>query len=106
MPRSTFALALVLPVVLAACAQPGGTGSTTAAGSEMATAAPAASAGGCGAETRQSLIGQSVSVLDASALPPDARVLFPGMSASSEFRPGRLNIVIGGGDQVERVYCG
>lgn len=67
---------------------------------------PAQDPGACGAGTRQDLVGQRVNVLDSSALPEGTRVLFPGMSATQDFNPARLNIAIGTSDQIDRVYCG
>lgn len=60
----------------------------------------------CGAAARQGLVGQRADVLDASALPAGSRVLLPGMSATMDFLPDRLNIEIDGADTVARVYCG
>lgn len=96
MPRPIHLTPFVLALGLGACAQIDA-GLDRVAGQDP---------GACGAGTRQELVGQPVSVLDASALPEGTRVLFPGMSATQDFRPDRLNITIGASDQVERVYCG
>jgi hypothetical protein len=33
-------------------------------------------------------------------------VLFPGMAATMDYLPGRVNVVVGTNDRIERVYCG
>lgn len=60
----------------------------------------------CGAGARQGLVGQSAGVLDPSSFPEGTRVLFPGMAATMDFAPGRMNVEVGGDDRVARVYCG
>lgn len=107
MPRSTgLPLVLTLAFALGACAQAGPEGAMAPGDAATAGAAPAGARGACGAEARQALVGQSVSVLDASELPADTRMLFPGMSATTDFRPDRLNVSIGASDRIDRVFCG
>ncbi|MFQ8430304.1 I78 family peptidase inhibitor [Amaricoccus sp. W119] len=60
----------------------------------------------CGAIDHQDLVGQSAAALDASALPEGTRVLYPGMPATTDFRPDRMSVEVGGGDTVARVVCG
>jgi hypothetical protein len=60
----------------------------------------------CGAAARQDLVGTSVGGLDASTLPENRRVLFPGMAATMDFQPERLNVEVGSDDRIARVYCG
>jgi Peptidase inhibitor I78 family len=60
----------------------------------------------CGAAELQNLVGQPVSALNAAELPEGRRILFPGMAATQDFVPGRLNVEVGPEDQVTRVYCG
>lgn len=39
-------------------------------------------------------------------LPADARVLGPGVQATMDFRPDRLNVIIDGQRRILRLYCG
>ncbi|CAN5744912.1 hypothetical protein BH23PSE1_BH23PSE1_14250 [soil metagenome] len=89
---------LGLAGVLGACAQmavPGGEPDVMAAAGDA-----------CGAEPRQDFVGQSVAVLNDAELPENRRVLFPGMMATTDFLPERLNIDVGPDDEIVRVYCG
>jgi hypothetical protein len=101
-PRVVAVLALV---GLAACEQMPAMGlggpSPEGAGSQVAAAGDA-----CGAAARQDLVGTSVGALDASTLPENRRVLFPGMAATMDFVPERLNVEVGTDDRIARVYCG
>ncbi len=99
MPRPIRLAATALVLGLGACTQ-------IDAGLDRIAGTPAQDPGSCGAGTRQALVDQPVSVLDASALPEGTRVLFPGMSATEDFSPVRLNITVGTSDRIERVYCG
>jgi hypothetical protein len=86
-------------LVLAGCAEMpslGGEGGLLAASSDD----------GCGAAARQDLVGTSVGGLDAATLPENRRVLFPGMAATMDFQPERLNVEVGADDRIARVYCG
>lgn len=60
----------------------------------------------CGAGAQQLLVGQSAGTLDPAALPAGTRVLFPGMPVTMDFRADRLNVEVGDGDKVARVFCG
>jgi hypothetical protein len=97
-PKTLSALALL--AVLPACETlqtATGTGETP----------PAQAAGdACGAAGLQSLLGSSVGDLDPATLPANSRVLFPGMGATMDYAPGRVNVVVGTNDRIERVYCG
>ena len=75
---------------------------TTGDGAPVADASDDA----CGAAGRQDLVGQSAGVLDPATLPEGTRVLFPGMAATMDFRADRLNVSVGAGDKVDRVFCG
>jgi hypothetical protein len=66
----------------------------------------AQAADACGAEPLQGLVGTSVGDLEAETLPEPRRVIFPGMAVTQDFVPERLNVEIGSGDEIERVYCG
>lgn len=65
-----------------------------------------AASDGCGAAGFQSLLGTSVGDLDANALPEPRRVIFPGQAVTMDYRQDRLNVEIGPGDKVVRVFCG
>ena len=75
-------------------------------GEEVAGAAGMLGKDSCGAIDHQSLVGQSAAQLDASTLPAGTRVLFPGMAVTGDEKPERMNVEVGGGDKVTRVYCG
>lgn len=49
---------------------------------------------------------QPASILDGMTLPKDTRVLMPGMAVTMDYRPDRLNILVGKMGRIERVYCG
>lgn len=88
---------LGLMMALGACAQTEEEGSTETA---------ILGAGDCGAEALQGLVGSSVGSLDASALPQDRRVIFPGMAVTQEYRGSRLNVEVSAEDTISRIYCG
>ncbi len=60
----------------------------------------------CGATAHQSLVGTSAGALDPGALPAGTRVIFPGMPVTMDFRAERMNVEVGSGDRVARVFCG
>ncbi len=94
-------IALGLLATLAAC-------ETMQPAAEPGETPPAQATAGdsCGAAALQGLLGRSVGDLDPSTLPENRRVLFPGMAATMDFQPGRVNVVVGTNDRIERVYCG
>jgi hypothetical protein len=75
-------------------------------GEDVASAAGTLGTDSCGAIDHQSLVGQSASVLDPAALPAGTRVIFPGMPVTMDHREDRMNVEVGGGDKVARVFCG
>ena len=75
-------------------------------GEEMAAAAGTLGTDSCGAIDHQNLVGQSVAVLDSSALPKGTRTIFPGMPVTMDLREERMNVEVGSGDKVARVFCG
>ncbi|WP_181164474.1 I78 family peptidase inhibitor [Amaricoccus solimangrovi] len=75
-------------------------------GEEVAAASAGSGRDSCGAIDHQSLVGQSAATLDPAALPEGTRVLFPGMPATTDHREDRMNVEVGSGDKVARVYCG
>lgn len=60
----------------------------------------------CGAVSHQWLVGNSAAQLDAAQLPKGTQVIFPGMPTPPVSKPGRMTVVVGGGDEVTRVFCG
>ena len=75
-------------------------------GEDVAAAAGTLGADSCGAIDHQSLVGQSASVLDPATLPKGTRVIFPGMPVTMDHREDRMNVEVGSGDKVARVFCG
>jgi hypothetical protein len=96
--RPLFALGLLAAVAGCETMQPA---------AEPGETPPAQAAGdSCGAAALQGLLGRSVGDLDPATLPANRRVLFPGMAATMDYVPGRVNVVVGTSDRIERVYCG
>jgi hypothetical protein len=60
----------------------------------------------CGAGRWQDLVGQNSSVLVASDLPEETRILYPDMTATGQFEGGRMNVTVDGSNTITRVYCG
>jgi hypothetical protein len=60
----------------------------------------------CGAARFAYLVGQRNTVVERTALPDGARVILPGQPVTTDFRAERLNVLIDGNAEVERVYCG
>ena len=60
----------------------------------------------CSAAEFQSTLWKPVSVLDDLQLPKRTRVIYPDQAVTMDYRPGRLNIVIGKLNRIERIYCG
>lgn len=77
-----------------------------AGGDKAAAAGEAPGPDSCGAVNHQSLVGQSAAALAPSSLPEGTRVIFPGMPVTMDFREERMNVEVGSGDKVARVFCG
>jgi hypothetical protein len=60
----------------------------------------------CGAISHQYLVGRSVAHLNVTELPRNTRVVPAGTSPGTSKQEKRMTVIIGGGDQVTRVYCG
>lgn len=60
----------------------------------------------CDASRFTYLVGLPQTSLEDVVLPDGTRVIPPGSIVTNDFRPDRLNIVIDGNAEVERVYCG
>jgi hypothetical protein len=60
----------------------------------------------CAAAQFQLLVGQLRDEVDTSTLPVPYRMYGRGDAVTMDYRPDRMNIVIGDNDRVERVACG
>lgn len=60
----------------------------------------------CAAAEFEHLVGSSGDGITASMFPPGTRILKPGMVMTMDYRGDRLNVVIDGEGNVDRVYCG
>lgn len=60
----------------------------------------------CPARHFQLLVGQLRGEVDTSTLPVPYRMYGRGDAVTMDYRPDRMNIVIGDNDRVERVACG
>ena len=97
-----FAL-LALPFLAAACVQEGPrlppVGIAAEAGSAVAEDT-------CGAARFTFLVGEPQSALEGVGFPAETRIIPPDTVVTQDFRADRLNVVIDGNAEVERVYCG
>ncbi len=101
-PLGLVPLGLGVALALAGC-------DSLKSGSTPATPTATAAATGadqCGASAHQDLIGMGAGSLDSSKLPKGTLVHFPGVPAAKDSQPTRMNVSIGAGDKVDRVYCG
>lgn len=60
----------------------------------------------CRASGSQSLVGQSGDVLAAMTFPIGTRVIYPDTAVTSDYNPGRLNILVGRTGRIDEVTCG
>lgn len=60
----------------------------------------------CGAGALQGLVGQPATVLDSMKFASPTRILRPGMAATMDYSPDRLNIEIDAAERIIRVQCG
>ena len=97
-------LLLALPLLLSACTVRG-TG-LPPLGQPEPEAAPVVETDACGAARFAYLVGQPKSVADRTAFPQGTRVILPGSAVTMDDREERLNVLIDGNADVERVYCG
>lgn len=96
-------LALAAPLILVACVAPGPELPPVGAGSDSRSVVTNDT---CGAGAFAGLIGQPRSVLDATILPEDARVVFVDDAMTTDFDETRITVVIDGNTDIERVFCG
>lgn len=99
-PFRAAGLGLVALLALGAC------DTLKTGGAEVESAAATLGTDSCGAVNHQSLVGQSASVLNLDQLPAGTRVIFPGMPVTMDLREDRMNVEVGSGDKVARVFCG
>ena len=93
---------LISLILLAACAQ---TSTTAPSSSPPDTAEEATRQDTCHASQFRRFIGQDVSAIDRSTLPPRARVIMPGQMVTMDFSAERLNIRVGPDNKVTEVGC-
>ena len=60
----------------------------------------------CGAMPLLALIGQPVTALPTTGLPPAVRIIRPGDPVTEDYSETRLNVELDGQDRITRVYCG
>lgn len=95
---ATACLGLAGSLALAAC--------DTGPGKDVTEFASTLGTDTCGAVAHQYLVGRSVAHLNVTELPANTRVVPAGTSPGTSENPKRMSVIIGGGDQVTRVYCG
>jgi len=100
-----------LLILLAGCAgggAPDGGGSMTGADPSQQpiySVMPPPGADTCDAAAQGNLIGKPGSLVVLSTLPPGSRIVRPGQVMTADFAPGRLNVDIGPGELVDRLFC-
>ncbi|PWE17338.1 hypothetical protein DDZ18_06535 [Marinicauda salina] len=60
----------------------------------------------CAAERYQVLVGQLRAEIDEASLPHPLRVYNRGDMVTQDYRPDRLNLVVGADGRIVEVYCG
>lgn len=75
-------------------------------GSEYTVVDRTGDASDCPAEAYQVLVGQQASEIDEASLPVPHRIYGPGDAVTMDYRPNRLNIVVGEDGTVVEVKCG
>lgn len=86
-------LALVAPLLLMACTL------------EVPVSDSPAPEDQCGAAALQGLVGQPRSILDTMRFTEGTRIIEPGSAVTMDYRPDRLNILIGEDGLIEAVNC-
>jgi hypothetical protein len=59
----------------------------------------------CGASRFQQLVGTLASEIDQATLPPGSRVITPDAIVTQDFRPDRLNVMVGTDGRVGSLSC-
>lgn len=98
--RTLVILAVGLP--LTACATTASTTNPNAGGEPGPMPEPQV----CAAEAYQVLVGQPVGGVHTDSLPRPHRVYGPGDAVTMDYRPDRLNIIVGDGGEIIEVKCG
>lgn len=62
--------------------------------------------GSCNASGYYHLLGQPKEAIKAMTLPSPTRLLGPGMGATMDFNPSRLNLYYNNSGRISKVYCG
>ncbi|MER2509261.1 I78 family peptidase inhibitor [Amaricoccus sp.] len=99
-------LALAVVLALGACDKLKSAGETVEGDAKAVETKVVDGDGACGAPAHQNLVGTGAGALDPGALPAGTRVIFPGMPVTMDYRAERMNVEIGAGDKVARVFCG
>ena len=60
----------------------------------------------CGAGEYAALVGQDATALERVLIMREVRVIRPGQPVTADFRPQRINFVIGSDEKIERISCG
>jgi len=60
----------------------------------------------CGAAEQAALIGQDVTALERVLLLGQVRVIRPGTVVTQDYRPERINFMIGQDDRITQITCG
>lgn len=87
-------------LLLMACAQPQG----GAAPSGLPVPPPEEDT--CGARDYASVVGQDATSLERVLILRQVRVIRPGQPVTADFRPERINFLIGPNEVIERISCG
>ncbi|MAM61987.1 I78 family peptidase inhibitor [Maritimibacter sp. UBA3975] len=60
----------------------------------------------CGAEARQSMVGEDIAAQDDLEPGDKLRIIEPGMAVTMDFRADRLNVEVDEDGTITKVYCG
>jgi hypothetical protein len=91
-------LLLALPLLAMACTQSDPTPPRSMPPEDIVDA--------CVAAELQDLVGQPAAVATAITFAVPVRIIEPGMAVTMDFNPQRLNIEIGEGGLIARIFCG
>lgn len=102
---AVFAFALIAAT---GCTQPADTLPERSSEPEQAmpqTREEATARDSCGASRFLNLVGTEASAIDQSTLPQDARIVAPDSVVTQDFRPDRLNVMVGSDGRVSSLAC-
>jgi len=60
----------------------------------------------CGAGQYAALVGQDATALERVLIMREIRLIRPGQPVTADFRPQRINFLIGADESIERISCG